>query len=95
MPRSRFDELTALAEDKDGLITADQARADGFTDSILARLVQRRRLVRIARGVYRIPYVAPGAFAQYREAGLWVQANRGPETRRHLTRDSSGSIQNL
>jgi predicted transcriptional regulator of viral defense system len=79
MPRSRFDELIALAEDNDGLITADQARADGFTDSVLARLVQRRRLVRIARGVYRIPYVAPGAFAQYREAVLWAKANRGPE----------------
>jgi len=79
MPRSQFDELIALAEDNDGLITADQARADGFTDSVLARLVQRRRLVRIARGVYRIPYVAPGAFAQYREAVLWAKANRGPE----------------
>ncbi len=41
MPRSRFDELVALADDNDGLVTADQARAEGFTDSVLARLVKR------------------------------------------------------
>jgi|SRR5215472_9686274 len=79
MPRSRFDELAALAEDNDGLVTAAQARAEGFTDSVLARLVQRRRIKRIARGVYRIPYFSPGQFSQYREAVLWAKANRGPD----------------
>ena len=79
MPRSRFDELIALAEDNDGLVTADQARAEGFTDSVLARLAQRRRIIRIARGVYRIPYLSPGRFSQYREAVLWAKANRGPD----------------
>ena len=79
MPRSRFDELVALAEDNDGLVTAEQARAEGFTDSVLARLVQRRRIERIARGVYRIPYFSPGRFSQYREAVLWAKANRGPD----------------
>ncbi len=79
MPRSRFDELVALAEDHDGLVTAGQARAEGFTDSVLARLVQRGRIERIARGVYRIPYFSPGQFSQYREAILWARANRGPD----------------
>ena len=79
MPRSRFDELAALAEDNDGLFTAEQARAGGFTDSVLARLVQRRRIERIARGVYRIPYFSPGQFSQYREAVLWAKSNRGPD----------------
>lgn len=79
MPRSRFDELAALAEENDGLVTADQARQAGFTDSVLARLVQRGRIERTARGVYRIPYLTPGRFAQYREAVLWATANRGPE----------------
>jgi predicted transcriptional regulator of viral defense system len=79
MPRSRFDELVALAEDNDGLVTADRARAEGFTDSVLARLAQRGRIVRIARGVYRIPYLSPGRFSQYREAVLWAKANRGPD----------------
>ena len=77
--RSRLDELAALAEDNDGLVTAGQARAEGFTDSVLARLVQRKRIERVARGVYRIPYFSPGQFPQYREAVLWAKANRGPE----------------
>jgi predicted transcriptional regulator of viral defense system len=79
VPRSRFDELAALAEENDGLVTAEQARAEGFTDSVLTRLVQRRRIERIARGVYRIPYFSPGQFSQYREAVLWAKANRGPD----------------
>lgn len=79
MPRSRLDELAALAEENDGLVTAEQARAEGFTDSVLARLVQRGRIERIARGVYRIPYFSPGEFSQYREAVLWAKANRGPD----------------
>jgi len=80
MPRSRFDELVALAEENDGLVTAEQARSAGVTDSVLARLVQRERIQRIARGVYRIPYFPPGRFSQYREAVLWAKANRGPRT---------------
>ena len=78
MPRSRFDELVALAEDQDGLLTADQARQAGFTNSVLAPLVQRGRIERTARGVYRVPYIPPGRFSQHREAVLWAKANRGP-----------------
>ncbi len=78
MPRSRFDELVALAEEHDGLLTAKQAREAGVTDSVLARLVRRGRLERTARGVYRIPYFQPDRFSQYREAVLWAKANRGP-----------------
>jgi predicted transcriptional regulator of viral defense system len=78
VPRSRFDELAALAEDQDGLLTADQARKAGFTNSVLARLVQRGRIERTARGVYRVPYIPPGRFSQHREAVLWAKANRGP-----------------
>jgi hypothetical protein len=44
VPRSRFDELAALAEENDGLVTADHARHAGFTDSVLARLVQGGRI---------------------------------------------------
>jgi predicted transcriptional regulator of viral defense system len=79
VPRSRFDELFLLAEENDGLVTAENARRAGFTDSVLARLVQRGRIERTSRGVYRIPYVTPGRFSQYREAILWAQANRGPD----------------
>jgi predicted transcriptional regulator of viral defense system len=79
VPRSRFDELVSLAEENDGLVTADHARKAGFTDSVLARLVQRGRIERMSRGVYRVPYLTPGRFSQYREAVLWARANRGPE----------------
>ena len=79
MPRSRFDELVALAEENDGLVTADHARRAGFTDSVLVRLVQRGRIERPCRGVYRVHYLTPGRFSRYREAVLWVRANRGPE----------------
>jgi predicted transcriptional regulator of viral defense system len=68
-----------LAEENDGLVTADNARQAGFTDSVLARLVQRGRIERTSRGVYRVPYLTPGRFSQYREAVLWARANRGPE----------------
>ena len=60
-------------------MTADRARQAGFTDSVLARLVQRGRIERTSRGVYRIPYLTPGRFSQYREAVLWAKASRGPE----------------
>jgi hypothetical protein len=80
MPRSRFDELIALAEDNDGLVTAEQARQAGFTDSVLTRLAQRGKIERMARAVYRLPFFRPGRFAQCREAVLWATANRGPKT---------------
>jgi len=79
MPRSRFDELIALAEDNDGLVTAEQARQAGFTDSVLTRLAQRGKIERMARAVYRLPFFRPGRFAQCREAVLWAKANRGPK----------------
>ena len=78
MPLSRFDELLTIAEEHDGLVTAEQARQSGFTDSVLARLTQRGRLERTARGVYRIPHFPFGRFSQYLEAVLWAKANRGP-----------------
>ncbi len=68
MPRSRFDELVALAEEKDGLVTAEQARSAGFTDSVLARLVQRENESNES------PEESTGfpidRFSQYREAVL-------------------------
>jgi len=79
MPRSRFDELLALAEQNDGLVTANEARAIGIVDSVLARTTQRGKLERVARGVYRIPYYPTDRLSQYREAVLWARASHGPE----------------
>jgi predicted transcriptional regulator of viral defense system len=77
--RSRLDDLLPLAEQNDGLFTAAQARALGITDSVLARLTQRGKLERVARGVYRIPYFPADPLSQYREAVLWARASHGPE----------------
>ena len=77
--RSRMDELLPLAEQNDGLVTAAQARALGIKDSVLARLTERGKLERVARGVYRIPYFPADPLSQYREAVLWARASHGPE----------------
>jgi predicted transcriptional regulator of viral defense system len=80
MPRTRMDELYALAEEHDGLLKSKEARALGIRDSVLVRLAQRGRLERMTRGVYRIAHYPTDRFAQYREAVLWAQANHhGPE----------------
>lgn len=80
MPRTRMDELYALAEEHDGLLTSKEARALGIQDSVLVRLAQRGRLERMSRGVYRIAHYPTDRLAQYREAVLWAQANHhGPE----------------
>lgn len=75
-----MDELHALAEEHDGLLTSKDARALGIQDSVLVRLAQRGRLERMSRGVYRIAHYPTDQLAQYREAVLWAQANHhGPE----------------
>lgn len=74
-----MNELFMLAEANDGLFTSKEAREIGVQDSVLVRLAQRGRLVRAARGVYRIAHYPPDRFAQYREAVLWAQASDGPE----------------
>jgi predicted transcriptional regulator of viral defense system len=78
--RSRIDELLPFAEENDGFVTAAQARGLGIKDSVLARLTQRGKLQRVARGVYRIPYFPSDRMSQYREAVLWARADSGPET---------------
>jgi|HubBroStandDraft_4_1064222.scaffolds.fasta_scaffold21707_2 predicted transcriptional regulator of viral defense system len=76
--RTRFDEMLALAEENDGILTTKQAREAGIAGSVLARLAQRGRLERAARGVYRIPYFPSNRLSQYREAVLWARAGGGP-----------------
>jgi len=78
MPRSRFDELLEIAEENDGFVTSGEARSEGITTSVLSRLAKRRRIHRVARGVYRIPYFPQDRLSQYREAVLWAKGSRGP-----------------
>jgi len=79
MPRTRMDELVAIAEENDGLLTSKQAREAGILDSVLVRLAQRGRLERTSRGVYRISHYPQDRLSQYREAVLWAGASQGPE----------------
>jgi predicted transcriptional regulator of viral defense system len=74
-----MDELIAIAEENDGLLTSKQARDAGILDSVLVRLAQRGRLERTARGVYRITHYPHAKLSQYREAILWAEASQGPE----------------
>ena len=77
--RSRIDELLPFAEENEGFVTAAQARSLGIKDSVQARLTQRGKLQRVARGVYRIPYFPSDRLGQYREAILWARADSGPK----------------
>ncbi len=79
MPRTRMDELYALAEEHAGLLLSKEARSQGIKDSVLVRLAQRGRLERMSRGVYRIAHYPADRLAQYREAILWARASQGPE----------------
>jgi predicted transcriptional regulator of viral defense system len=78
MPQSRMDELIAIAEENDGLLTSKQAREAGILDSVLVRLAQRGRLERTSRGVYRISHYPHARLSQYREAILWAKSSQGP-----------------
>src|ERR1700722_5777418 len=75
----QYSSIMELAEEHDGLLTAKQAREAGVADSVLARLTQRGRLERTARGVYRIPHFPANRFSQYWEAVLWAKADDGPQ----------------
>ena len=79
MARTVLDALAAMAEAHEGLFTSRQARDEGIEAFVLAKLVQRGRLERTSRGVYRVPLMTPGRFSQHQEAVLWATAHRGPE----------------
>src|SRR5580658_10231333 len=96
MPRTRMDELYALAEEHDGLLTSKEARALGIRDSVLTRLAQRGRLERMSRGVYRMAHYPADRLAQYREAVLWAQAgHHGPEQHIALSHETALLIYGL
>jgi len=84
-----MDELHALAEEHDGLLTSKEARALGIQDSVLVRLAQRGRLERMSRGVYRMAHYPTDRLAQYREAVLWAQASHHGQERIALSHETA------
>jgi len=78
MPQTRLGALLELASESEGFVTTRSAAEAGITRRALAGMVERGRLERIARGVYRLVHSHPDPLSPYREAVLWAQSHRGP-----------------
>jgi predicted transcriptional regulator of viral defense system len=78
MPRTHLDSLLELASENEGLVTTRLAEGAGISRRTLAGMVERGRLQRVARGVYRLAHSLPGPLSPYREAVLWAQSHSGP-----------------
>jgi predicted transcriptional regulator of viral defense system len=78
MPSSHLNALLELASENDGFVTTRLAADAGITRRTLAGMVDRGRLERISRGVYRLVHSHPDPLSPYREAILWAQSHRGP-----------------
>lgn len=63
-----FEEIYGIAADNYGLVTAAQARDLGVSKSELSRWVDKGRLERRGRGVYKLTMYTPTEFDPYAEA---------------------------
>lgn len=93
MPQTRLGVLLELASENDGFVTTRSAAAAGISRRALAGMVERGRLERVSRGVYRLVHAVPNQLSPYREALLWAQAHRGP--RAALSHETALAILNL
>lgn len=78
MPKSHLDALLELAAENEGLVTTRSAADAGISRRTLTGMVERGRLERLSRGVYRLAHSHRDPLAPYREAILWAQSHRGP-----------------
>jgi len=78
MPSTHLNALLELASENDGFVTTRLAADAGITRRTLAGMVDRGRLERVSRGVYRLVHSHPDPLSPYREAILWAQSHRGP-----------------
>jgi len=78
VPKTNLASLLDLASEHDGLVTTHLAAEAGITRRALAGMVERGRLERISRGVYRVAHLNPGPLSSYREAILWAKSHSGP-----------------
>lgn len=70
--------MLELGAENDGLVTTHAAAEAGISRRTLVGMVQRGRLERISRGVYRLAHSHRDPLSAYREAILWAQSHRGP-----------------
>lgn len=78
VPQSHLDALLELAAENEGLVTTRSAAEAGISRRTLAGMVERGRLERLSRGVYRLVHSHRDPLSPYREAILWAQSHRGP-----------------
>jgi len=70
------DTLRELASAHDGLFTVQEAVGAGIHRDLIVQLADRRRVERVARGLYRFPSWPTSELQQYHEALLRPQAQR-------------------
>lgn len=69
-----IDVLRGLALDQYGYVTASQAVEVGVSKPALSMLTKRKRIKRVAYGVYRIPQVPATEYDRFMLAVLWTGA---------------------
>lgn len=72
MPGERWNEIVEVAHAQYGYVTAADSRAVGGNKDYLDHLEDRGQIVRVARGLYRVPSVPVTRLDPYMEAVLWV-----------------------
>jgi predicted transcriptional regulator of viral defense system len=77
MPTTRFGDLAEIAADRHGLVTTEDAIAVGYARGTIDKMARRGQLERVARGIYRIPFLPGGELAAYMAAALWPQGTTG------------------
>lgn len=77
MPTTRFRELAEIAADRHGLVTTEDALDVGYAPGTLDKMARRGQLERLARGLYRIPFLPGGELAGYMAAALWPYGTTG------------------
>src|SRR5690606_14524457 len=70
VPGSEYTKVLELAIDQYGYVTTAQAREGGVSADALRKMAERRTLVRVSWGVYRVPTFPPSPHAEYMEASL-------------------------
>lgn len=82
MPPSVLPLLLEVAEEHGGIVSAADAREAGISGNTLVRLAERGTLLRVARGVYRLPMfpAAASKHAELQAAVAWARANNGPQS---------------
>jgi len=78
VPHSHLDAILELASENEGLVTTRSAAKAGISRRTLAGMLERGRLERLSRGVYRLVHSHRDPLSPYREAILWAQSHRGP-----------------